>query len=177
VTPNTDFDKGHLTWVWLRSRKLGSNQGVSSDYRFAQPLVVRFMGVFLVVIGLLVFALAAAVGLLGLPVGVLSAGVVAALAAVLLAGLLVSRRTVVVRLDDTGYLVRYVRGVGAKQARWTDVEDVVATVVAGERCVVLRLRDGRTTTVPAGVLDADPDAFARDLQQHLNRGHGYRPAG
>jgi hypothetical protein len=177
VTPNTDFDKGHLACIWCRTRNLGSNRGVSSDYRFAQPLVVRLVGVSLAGIGLLVLALAGAVGLLGLPVEVLSAGVVVAVASVFSLGLLLSRKTVIVRLDEAGYRVRYVRGVGANQARWTDVEDVVAAVVSGERCVVLRLRDGRTTTVPAGLLNADPDSFARDLQQHLNRGHGYRPLG
>ena len=40
--------------------------------------------------------------------------------------------------------------------------------------MVLRLRDGRTTTIPVDVLAGSSDAFVKDLQQHLNRGHGYR---
>ena len=60
--------------------------------------------------------------------------------------------------------------------RWKDVEDVTAPTVEGQRCVVLRLRDGRTTTIPVDVLAGAADAFVQDLQQHLDRGHGYRPA-
>ena len=147
---------------------------MASDYRFSQPLIVRWMGVLLAAVGLLVFLVAALVGLLHLPLLVLTVVVVLAVVAVFAGGFVLSRRGVVVRLDEIGYRVRFVRGAGVTQARWTDVEDVVATTVAGEKCVVLRLRDGRTTTVPAGALDADPDAFAHDLEEHLDRGHGYR---
>lgn len=147
---------------------------MASDYRFSQPLIVRWMGVLLAAVGLLVFLVAALVGLLHLPLLVLTVVVVLAVVAVFAGGFVLSRRGVVVRLDEIGYRVRFVRGAGVTQARWTDVEDVVATTVAGEKCVVLRLRDGRTTTVPAGALDTDPDAFAHDLEEHLDRGHGYR---
>ena len=67
-------------------------------------------------------------------------------------GLLVGVRHWVVRLDDLGYRVRVLRTAQARSARWTDVLDLQATTVAGQRCVVLRLRDGRTTTLP---VDAD----------------------
>ena len=80
----------------------------------------------------------------------------------------------VVRLDEGGYRVRSVRGAGVREARWKDVEDVTAPTVRGQRCVVLRLRDGRTTTIPVDVLAGSPDAFVRDLQEHLDAGHGYR---
>ena len=40
--------------------------------------------------------------------------------------------------------------------------------------VVLRLRDGRTTTIPVEMLAMDREAFARDLQEHLQRGQGLR---
>jgi hypothetical protein len=86
-----------------------------------------------------------------------------------------TRRATVVRLDETGYTVRLVRGAGVRTGRWKDVEDVVARTIEGARCVVLRRRDGRTTTIPVGILAAPADEFVRDLQQHLNRGHGYRP--
>ena len=52
---------------------------------------------------------------------------------------------------------------------------VAAVTVAGERCVVLRLRDGRTSTVPVGLLAGRTEDFVEDLRGHLNRGHGYRP--
>lgn len=147
---------------------------MASEYRFSQPLVVRFMGGFLAAVGIFVFVVAILVSLFSLPGLVLLAGVVLALVAIFVMGFVLTRRATVVRLGDAGYQVHFVRGAGVKQARWTDVEDVVATTVAGERCVVLRLRDGRTTTVPVSVLAVDPDDFVRDLQAHLNRGHGYR---
>ncbi len=61
-----------------------------------------------------------------------------------------------------------------KQARWRDVEDVVAATVSGHDVVVLRLRDGRTTSIPVRVLDTRADDFVKDLSAHLDRGHGYR---
>jgi len=147
---------------------------VASDYRFSQPLIARLLGFFLAGLGVLVFLLTAAVGLFALPVVVLTVGVVLAVVAVFVGGALLTRNGTVVRLDDEGYQVRFVRGAGVKQARWKDVEDVVATTVADERCVVLRLRDGRTTTIPVRALAGSPDAFVKDLQVHLNKGHGYR---
>jgi hypothetical protein len=133
------------------------------------------LGVLLAGLGVVVVLLTLAVWLLDLPTAVLSAGVLLGAVAVLVVAVVLARRTTVVRLDDTGYRVRLVRGAGTTEARWTDVEDVVAATVGGERCVVLRLRDGRTTTVPVRMLDASPEAFIRDLREHLNRGHGYRP--
>lgn len=149
---------------------------MSSSYRFAAPFIVRMAGVGLVAVGVLVLALAGLVAALSLPDAVLSTGLVVAvvLCLVVLASLAVLRRRDVVRLDETGYRVRSVRGAGVRQAPWKDVEDVTAPTVEGQRCVVLRLRDGRTTTIPVDVLAGSADAFVRDLQQHLNRGHGYR---
>ncbi len=147
-----------------------------SEYRLSAAFVVRLTGVLLLAVGVLVVVLAVLTAVLGVPVVVLPVGAV-----VLLLGavglVLLARRTVVVRLGETGYTVRYVRGAGVHQAPWLDVEDAVATVVERERCVVLRLRDGSTTTIPVDVLGVQPDDFVRTLQQHLNRGHGYRPLG
>ncbi len=145
-----------------------------SRYRFSGPFVIRLMGLSLAGLGALVVLLVVLVAALSLPDIVLTIVLVAALVAVLALGLLAVRRPVVVRFDDVGYRVRLVRGAGVRQAEWRQVEDVAATVVAGERCVVLRLRDGRTTTVPVSVLAGRPDDFVHDLQGHLDRGHGYR---
>ena len=46
--------------------------------------------------------------------------------------------------------------------------------VSGARCVVLRLRDGRTTALPVDAIEGDPTAFIEALTAHLDRGHGYR---
>ena len=81
----------------------------------------------------------------------------------------------VVRLTPEGYRVQWVRGVGSPAGRWKDVEDAVTTTVAGAPVVVLRLRDGRARrTIPVEMLAADREAFVRDLQDHLQRGHGLR---
>jgi hypothetical protein len=150
----------------------------TSEYRLAPPVVVRMMAVVLAVAGLVVLVAAALVALLSWSGGVLSvvvAGTAAVVVALLTTLFVLSRRTAVVRLDETGYAVRWVRGAGVTDARWKDVEDVVADTVAGSRCVVVRHRDGRTTTIPVTILDRPAEAFVQDLQQHLNRGHGYRP--
>lgn len=145
-----------------------------SDYRLSQPVVVRMMGALLVLLGVVVLLMTLGVGVLGVPTVVLSVGIVLVALLLLAAALVLTRGVTLVRLDDAGYRVRFVRGAGVQQARWTDVEDVVATTVVGERCVVLRLRDGRTTTIPVRLLRTSPEAFVKDLQGHLNRGHGYR---
>ena len=147
---------------------------MSSSYRFSGPFVVRLMGLGLMGLGLLVVLLVVLVAVLSLPSAVLGVVLALALLGVVALGLVALRRPVVVRFDDTGYRVVRVRGAGVRQAGWREVEDVAATEVAGERCVVIRLRDGRTTTVPVGILAGSSDAFVRDLQQHLDRGHGYR---
>ena len=46
--------------------------------------------------------------------------------------------------------------------------------VSGTRCVVLRLRDGRTTALPVDAIEGDPVALTEALTTHLDRGHGYR---
>jgi hypothetical protein len=147
---------------------------VPSDYRLSQALAARILGVLLAALGALVILLTVGVGLLDLPSSILGGGIVLAVLLLLVGGALLTRGATVVRLDEDGYRVRLVRGAGVTQARWTDVEDVVATTVAGEHCVVLRLRDGGTTTIPVRMLAASPDSFVKDLQGHLNRGHGYR---
>lgn len=148
---------------------------MTSDYRLAAPVAVRMMGALAVAAGLLVVLAAVLVGLFSWPRAVLSVVVVLAVVLVVGGGFILRRRTTVVRLDDEGYRVRFVRGAGVAQGRWKDVEDVLATSVGGARCVVLRRRDGSTTTIPVGIVERGETAFVQDLQQHLNRGHGYRP--
>ena len=84
-------------------------------------------------------------------------------------------RAWVLRCTDDGYRVRLVRGAGVTEARWSAVEDAVTTHRHDVACVELRLRDGRTTTIPVGVLAVDREEFVRELQDRLQRGHGLRP--
>jgi len=95
--------------------------------------------------------------------------------AIFVLGFLLVRRWYVVRVDAVGYQVRLVRGAGARRARWTDVQDVQTQTLAGSRCVVLRLRDGRTTTVPVDLIEGDREAFVRELQDRLELANGRKP--
>jgi hypothetical protein len=130
-------------------------------------------GVLMAALGVLVLVIALLVALVSLPSVVLSVAVVVAVL-VVLGALAVFARGTVVALDEGGYRVRFVRGAGVLRAGWKEVESVSAATMAGERYVVLKLHDGRTTTVPVRVLECRPDDFVRDLQAHLDRGYGYR---
>lgn len=147
---------------------------MSSDYRLSPAFGARLVGLLVVCLAVLVFLATAVVAVLNLhtvvlvPVALVVVAVIFALGAVL-------RRTPVVHLDDTGYRVRLVRGAGVRQAGWREVEDAVTASPRDIPCVVLRLVDGRTTTIPVGALDADREEFVRDLQAHLQRGQGLRP--
>jgi hypothetical protein len=152
-----------------------------STYRFAPGLLVRMLAAVLVLGGLLVALAAIVVWTLRAPTGVLSAAVVLAAFLAVAAGLVTTRIgapiLTVVRFDDTGYRIRMLRSAGVRQGRWVDVEDAVAATLSGHECVVLRLRDGRTTTVPVDVLATTPRAFLADLEAHLDAAHGYRRLG
>jgi hypothetical protein len=137
-------------------------------------MTVRFMGGLLVLVGVLVFATAVVVGLLDLPIVVLSATVAVAMVVVLAAALALARVAVIVRLDEIGFRVRYLRRAGVKQGRWVDVEDVATGFASEQPVVVLRHRDGRTTTIPVNLLAGSSDDFVRDLRSHLDGSQGIR---
>jgi hypothetical protein len=144
------------------------------EYALAPGLRARLMGIFLTVVGAAVLGVSAVVLAAELPTGTIAGLLVLAAIGVVVLALLLGRRWYVVRLDDTGYRVRLVRGVGRAQARWTEVEDLTTAVVSGTQCVVLRLRDGQTTTVPVNLIEGDREEFVDELQRRLDTGHGYR---
>ena len=145
---------------------------MSSDYRLSPALGARLLGSALVGLAVLVFAVTLMAAALELsPVFVAVVGAVG-LVAVLVVGYLLTRRAYVVRLAEDGYRVRMVRGAGVRAARWLEVEDAVTASPHGVDCVVLRLRDGRTTTIPVQVLAADREEFARDVRAHLEGSSG-----
>ena len=147
-----------------------------SDYRLAPQVGVRIVGGLLVLVAALVLVTTLVVAVLDLPAWLLLLVAVLGLAVVALGGYVVTRRVVVVRLGADGYRVRLVRGAGVAAAGWKDVEEAVTTTSAtGDPVVVLRLLDGRTTTIPVRALAADREAFVRDLRAHLQRGQGVRP--
>jgi uncharacterized membrane protein (DUF441 family) len=133
------------------------------------------MGVLLIAISVLVFITTGLVAFLDLHTALLLIPAIAGIGALIAAWVVLSRRGWVVRFTDDGYAVQWVRGVGIAAARWKDVEDAVTTTSAGSPVVVLRLRSGQTTTIPVELLACDREEFVRELQRHLQRGHGLRP--
>ncbi|RHW25817.1 hypothetical protein D0Z08_17400 [Nocardioides immobilis] len=139
------------------------------DYRMSPLVVARFVGAYLILFAVLVL-----VGTLVVAAAGLGPDLLVVLLAVGLLGLLglawwLRTQVSVVRLTETGYRVRMVRGAGVTEARWSEVEDAVATQPQAVACVVFRLKDGRSTIIPVDLLAADKDDFARDVRDHLSR--------
>src|SRR4051812_29365778 len=145
------------------------------DYRLATALRARLMGAVLAVIGVAALMVTVVVALADVPGSVVAGLVALGAVAVVVAAVALGRGWYVVRLDATGYRVRFVRGVGRARARWTDVADVTTAVVSGTPCVVLRLRDGGASTVPVNLVEGDREEFVEELRRRLDAGHGYRP--
>jgi hypothetical protein len=150
----------------------GVNAPTTSDYRFSPALTARLLGFGLVVGAVLVLLSTLAVAWWNLHTVVLLVPAVGVLVA--LVALMVWTNGYVVRFGEEGYQVRRIRGAGVPAARWKDVEDAVTTHVHGSPCIVLRLRDGGTTTIPVETLNADRDAFARELRERLAKAQGLR---
>ena len=144
------------------------------DFALAPALRARLLGTGLVAIGTVVVLGVLFASLTDVSSTVVSGLVALAGLGVVVLVLLVGVRHWVLRLEEHGYRVRLLGSGEARSARWTDVLDLQAKTVAGQRCVVLRLRDGRTTTLPVDVIEGDPTTLTEALAAHLDRGHGYR---
>ena len=144
-------------------------------YRLAPTFVARLLGLALVGLALLLLVGTTVLALAGLSLALPVAVALLGLAAAIGYGWWLRRRAWVLRCTDDGYRVRLVRGVGVTEARWSAVEDAVASYRRDVACLELRLRDGRTTTIPVGVLDVDKEQFVSEIQERLQRGHGLRP--
>ena len=144
------------------------------DFALAPALRARVLGTGLVAIGVVIALGVLLTWLADLPGAIVTGLVVLALVGVVSLGFLVGVRHWVLRLDATGYRVRVLRTAEARSARWTDVLDLQAGTVSGVHCLVLRLRDGRTTALPVDALEGGTAALTEALTQHLDRGHGYR---
>lgn len=141
----------------------------SVDYRMAPLVVARFVGAYLIAFAIIILVGTLVVAAAGLEPDLLVVLLAAGLLGLLGLAWWLRARVSVVRLTAIGYQVRMVRGAGVKDARWSDVEDAVAIQPQGVACVVLRLKDGRSTTIPVDLLAADKDDFARDVRAHLRR--------
>ena len=144
-----------------------------TEYRLAPAIVVRAAGTALVVLAVLVVLLSVLTGLAAGRSGRWLVVALVGLGAVAAGAWWAARAAYVVRLDAFGYDVRLVRGAGVKRARWADVAEASTAEVHGSPCVVVALRDGRTTTVPVALLAGDRDEFVtrlRDLLREARRG-------
>ena len=144
-------------------------------YRLAPAFVARLLGLALVGLAVLLFVGTAGVTLAGLPMDLLVVLVLLGLVGVIGFGWWLRNRAWVLRCTDDGYRVRLVRGAGVTEARWSAVENAVTAYRRDVACLELRLQDGRTTTLPVGVMDVDKEQFVREVQERLQRGHGLRP--
>jgi hypothetical protein len=178
VDPAGDGDKARNRADWPARRRFQLNDPVSgpvrtptSTYRLAPALGARLVGRSLVTLAVLVVVAT----LLGAILGIgwwLAGGIT--VVGVVLVGLWawsLFRLTWAVRLTSGGYAVRLLRGVGARAASWSEVDEVVAASPAGQRCLVLHLRDGRATRLPMAALAGDPDAFAHDVRRRVRDAH------
>lgn len=136
-------------------------------YRPQRALVARVLGSGILVLALLVVLATVVLTVIGASEWVLVVLVLAYIAA--FAGLAVwaVRSAWLVRLDEQGYRVRFVRGAGVRAAAWTQVSDLAATQPKGIPCLELTLVDGRTTVIPVEVMEGDREQFVRDVREHL----------
>lgn len=145
-------------------------QQLPTHYRLAPALIARFIGVAVIALAVLVFVATVVVGLLGGGVVWIVAVAVIGLIGVFALGWWLRSKAYVVRCSTQGYSVRFVRGAGVKEARWSDVEEAVTATPHGYPCLVLRLKSGGTTTIPVELLATDREQFVREMQRHLGQG-------
>lgn len=143
------------------------NHPVPTVYRLAPSLVVRLTGAAMLVAALAVLASTVVAAGTGVGPGAILVVALLGLGAVAGVGWWASRVAYVVRLDQLGYQVRLVRGAGVARARWVDVARASTAELRGTPCVVLALRDGRTTTIPTAALAADRDEFVAEVRKLL----------
>jgi hypothetical protein len=143
----------------------------ATAYGLARPLGLRLVGRSLVTLGGLV-VVATIVGVVS-GAGWLLAGVVAAAGLIGVGGWAwyLLRRAVALRLTSERYVVRLFGGVGVASAAWSDVAEVTAATSGGTPCLVLRLRDGRSTRLPMVAVAGDADSVAYDVQRRVRDAH------
>ncbi len=139
------------------------------ELALAPALRLRLLGAGLLLVGLLVVLGVLVTALTGGPGTIVIVLVVLGGVAVLVLGLLLGVRHWVLRLDAVGYRVRVLR-TGVSSARWVDVLDLQAVNTGRTRCLVLRLRDGSTTTLPVDSVEGGPGRLTELLTARLD-GH------
>ena len=137
------------------------------DYSFDPVVAARFVNRLAVALGVLLLVVVGATVALDLgSILVLTVALAVGLTTMVLSHL-VRRRPWVLRIDERGYQVRFVRSAGVMTAPWRDVAQVGMQRFDGEPCVVLGLRDGRSTVVPAALLSPGPQTLMADIESRL----------
>jgi hypothetical protein len=149
----------------------GEGRAPTTTYRLAPALAVRLIGRTMVTLAFVV-VVTTVVGVAS-GAGWLPAGWVTLVGALVVAGWAwyLTRYAWAVRLTPEGYAVRLLGGIGAAGAPWSQVEEVLAASPGGRPCLVIRLRDGRLTTLPMSTLAGDPEAFAHDVRRRVRDTH------
>ena len=142
----------------------------STLYRLSPQVRVRFLGLYLVVLALLVFVLTVLLVAVDVTPDIMLVVALLGLVGLGVLGWWLNKRAWIVRATADGYEVRLVRSAGTKSGRWAAVEDAVTTSPHGIDCLVLRLKDGTTTTIPVTLLDLPKDDFVRQMQAFLQAG-------
>jgi hypothetical protein len=148
---------------------------MTSGYRLAPAVAARLLGLLLVLLAVAVVIATVLAAVADWPPTVLLGTGVGGVVLGLGTAWWLLRGVRVVSLDEGGYRVRMVRGAGVKRAAWREVEDAVTAEIRGVDCVVLRLRDGRATSIPVALLAGDRDDFVRDVRARLVDAEGLRP--
>jgi hypothetical protein len=136
------------------------------ELALAPTLRLRLLGTGLAAIGVVVAIGVLVMWLVSAAAPFVTGLVVLGAVGVVALGLLLGLRHWVVRLDQHGYRVRVLRPQ-ARSARWSDVLDLQAVNRTGYRCVVLRLRDGRTTVLPVDAVEGGPVRLTELLTAYL----------
>ena len=144
-------------------------------YRLAPAVVARILGLALVLLAVIAFVATVAVAVAGGSIDVVVGVVIGGALVVVIAAWWLRTRAWVVRCSPDGYSVRLVRGAGVRHAPWTEVRDAVTTTTRGIACLVIRLGDGTSTSIPVGLLAIDREQFVREMQRHLGEGQRITP--
>lgn len=165
--------------VGLENRSCASNRGFESlitrmavdttYYRLAPHVRVRFVGLYLVALAVIVFALSIVlVALNVLPDLIVVAAIVGIIGLVGFNWWL-TKKAWVFRASAEGYEIKMVRSPGLKAGRWATVQDAVTASPHGHDCLVLRHKAGETTSIPVELLAVDQNEFVREIQKYLQQ--------
>lgn len=143
-------------------------------YRLATAVLARVVGAAVIALAVLVFVATAVVSVVGIGFDWLALVAGVGIVALLALGWWLRNKAYVVRCSPAGYSVRLVRGAGVREARWVDVAEAATSTPRGVACLVLKLKDGRSTTIPVTILGIDREQFVREMQGHLGKGQRVR---